>query len=184
MRSLVTLVTGGLSMKQFFNRLKKDFSDKEYAHSYMESHAVSRLAAQIHALRKQRSWSQEQLAAATGIAQERISKIESADFDSLTMKTLHKFSRAFDINLHIAFEPFSRGILDVANLNPEQLEVRSREDDLASSFTDSTLFVNSCGQWRAINHLRAVQVAPMGGPIKPEVNKWQPLGRPQEKIAV
>lgn len=170
-------------MKKFFNRLKKGFGDKEYAHSYMESHAISRLAAQIHALRKQRGWSQEQLAAQTGIAQERISKIESADFYSLTITTLRKFSRAFDVNLHIAFEPFSRGILDVANLNREQLEVKRREDDLATSFTDHTVFVHNSGEWKAINHLRVLEVVAPHQPLKPVNNAWQPLGMAQEKVA-
>ena len=170
-------------MKEFFDRLKKDFADKEYAHSYMEGHVVSRLAAQIHALRKQRGWSQDQLAIQTGIAQERISKIESADFDSLTMKTLEKFSRAFDVNLHIAFEPFSRGILDVANLSREQLEVNSREADLSASFTDQTVFVRSSGEWKAINHIRVIQSVTPLRPLQP-VNTWQPLGTPQELVAL
>ncbi len=171
-------------MKEFFNRLKKDFADKEYAHSYMESHAVSRLAAQIHTLRKQRGWSQEELAAQTGIAQERISKIESANFDSLTMKTLQKLSRAFDVNLHIAFESFSCGILDVANLNREQLEVISREADLSASFTNHTVFVRSSGEWKAINHLQPVKSVAPRQPLMPKNNTWQPLGIPQEKLAL
>lgn len=173
-------------MKEFFNRLKSDFADKEYAHSYMESHAVSRLAAQIHALRNQRGWSQEQLAAHSGIAQERISKIESADFDSLTMKTLQKFSKAFDVNLRIEFEPFSRGILDVANLNREQLEVTSREADLTSSFTNQTIFVQGGGEWRAINHLRSVEITVPRQPLKFKLDEstWQDLETPQEKIAL
>ncbi len=180
---LKTQQKGELNMKEFFNRLKSDFSDKEYAHSYMESHAVSRLAAQIHTLRNQRGWSQEQLAAHSGIAQERISKIESADFDSLTMKTLQKFSKAFDVNLHIEFESFSRAILDVANLNREQLEVKSREDDLAKSFTNNTLFVLGGGEWKAINHLQVVKIVSPSQPLKLQANTtWQNLDVPQ-KIA-
>lgn len=171
-------------MKEFFNRLKQDFSDEEYAHSYMESHAVSRLAAQIHALRIQRGWSQEQLAAHSGVAQERISKIESADFSSLTMKTLQKFSRAFDVNLHIAFDSFSHGILSVANLNRDQLEVKNREEDLATSFTNHTIFVQGGGEWKAINHLRIIKNEAPHQPLKPMANIWQPLGMPQEKIAL
>lgn len=120
-------------MKELFSRLADDFADKEYAHSYMEGHAVSRIAAQIYVLRRQRGLSQEELSEISGIAQERISKIESADFSSLTMKTLQKLSRAFDVHLHIAFEPFTRGIIDVGNLHPWQLEVPRRADDLESS---------------------------------------------------
>jgi transcriptional regulator with XRE-family HTH domain len=164
-------------MKEFFNRLKQDFADKEYAHSYMESHTVSRLAAQIHALRIQRGWSQEQLAEHSGIAQERISKIESADFDSLTMKTLQKFSRAFDVNLFIAFDSFCHGILDVANLNREQLEVKSREEDLTTSFTNKTVFVQGGSEWKAMNHLHTVIVMAPRQPLTIEPNRdtWQNL---------
>lgn len=171
-------------MKEFFNRLKQDFSDREYAHSYMESHAVSRLAAQIYALRIQRGWSQEQLAAHSGVAQERISKIESADFSSLTMKTLQKFSRAFDVNLHIAFDSFSHGILGIANLNRDQLEVKNREEDLSTSFTNHTIFVQGGGEWKAINHLRIIKNEAPHHPLKPIINTWQPIGTPQERIAL
>lgn len=166
-------------MREFFKRLTESFSDKEYAHSYMESHAVSRLAAQIHALRKQRGWSQEELAKYAGIAQERISKIESADFDSLTMKTLQKFSKAFDVNLHIAFESFSKGILDVANLTPERLEIKSREEDLATSFTENTMFIHSNGEWKAINHIHAVKMFVPRQPLSPTQDQaWQDLDAP------
>lgn len=171
-------------MKEFFNHLKEAFANKEYAHSYLESHAVSRLAAQIHALRKQRDWSQEELSLKTGIAQERISKIESANFDSLTMKTLQKFSRAFDVNLRVAFEPVTYGILDVANLNCDQLEVKPREEDLATSFTDNTVFVQSKGEWKAINHLRPINNTISRQPLHPR-NDWQNLGTPAPvKVAV
>lgn len=170
-------------MEHFFNRLKKDFEDKEYAHSYMESHAVSRLAAQFHALRKQRGWSQEELSAKTGIAQETISKIESANFNSLTMKTLQKFSKAFDVNLFIAFEPFSRGILDVANLRREQLEVKSRAEDLWTCFGEQTTFVRRGGAWTAVPHLRVVYTQPSAKPLNPAKGSWQSLGSPQ-KLAV
>lgn len=122
-------------MRKFFKQLATDFTDKDYAHSYMEEHAVSRLAAQIHALRKQRGWSQQELSDKSGLAQERISKIESANFSSLTMKTLQKLSRAFDVHLHITFEPFSKGIVDIGNLHTEQLEVIGRPEDLETAFS-------------------------------------------------
>lgn len=171
-------------MNNFFNKLKNNFAEKEYAHSYMEGHTVSRLAAQIYALRNQRGWSQEQLAINSGTAQERISKIESADFDSLTIKTLRKFSKAFDVNLHIAFDSFSNGILDVANLNRENLEVKSREEDLAESFTTQTTFVRGGGEWKAINHIYSVKIMVPRQPLKvqPDENTWQNLDDPQ-KIA-
>lgn len=118
-------------MKELLKRLTAEFQDEEYAHAYMESHAVSRIAAQIYALRKQRGWTQRQLSEKSGVAQERISKIESADFSSLTMSTLQKFSRAFDVDMTVSFRAFSQGIMDVVNLNAEALKVEDRTADLA-----------------------------------------------------
>lgn len=117
-------------MNELRSNLAKEFLDKEYAHAYMHANCVSRIAAQIHALRKQRGLSQEQLAELAGVKQERISKIESGSFDSLTMKTLHKLAEAFDTNLLIKFQPFSDGILDIINLSAAALKVASREEDL------------------------------------------------------
>lgn len=117
-------------MKEFVKDLVEEFGDADFAHSYMQSHAISRIAAQIYALRKQRNWSQSELSKKSGIAQERISKIESADFESITLKTLQKFARAFDIDLRVNFSSFSLGIIDIIKLDPKQLEVLERETDL------------------------------------------------------
>lgn len=117
-------------MSALVNLLANEFADKDYAHGYMEGHLISRIAAQIHALRKQRGWSQLELAEKAGTSQERVSKIESADFSSLTLKSLLKFSEAFDVNLHVTYNSFCEGILDVANLEPERLKVASRTESL------------------------------------------------------
>lgn len=137
-------------MNELTDRLAKEFGDGEYAHAYMESHLVSRLAAQIHALRRQRGWSQEQLAEKSGIAQERISKIESADFESLTLKTLQKFSRAFDVNLQVEFVAFSSGIRDVVSLSKEALKVEPRAVDLANLQSQRTYFPEQLRYWQSV----------------------------------
>ncbi|MEK6787938.1 MAG: helix-turn-helix transcriptional regulator [Pseudomonadota bacterium] len=126
-------------MSALVNLLANEFADKDYAHGYMEGHLISRIAAQIHALRKQRGWSQLELAEKAGISQERVSKIESADFTSLTLKSLLKFSEAFDVNLHVTYNSFCEGILDVANLEPERLKVASREESIADIATQRVL---------------------------------------------
>lgn len=118
-------------MNALLETLIAEFGDKEYAHAYIEEHANLRLAAQIRALRLQRKLSQVELAQLAGMAQERISKIESADFDSLTLKTLRKFSQAFDVHLRIGFESFSQALQEFAQLSREQLERPSRADSLA-----------------------------------------------------
>lgn len=121
----------------------------------MQGHLVSRIAAQIFVLRKQRNWTQEQLAAKAGVAQERVSKIESADFTSLTLASLNKFAEAFDVSLRVSFEPFSQGILDVANFRPQNLAVPAREADLAI-FCGQDCRIGNDGNWR-VSALSAVR---------------------------
>lgn len=144
-------------MSELAERLANEFADKEYAHAYMESHAISRVAAQVHALRKQRGLSQQKLAELSGIAQERISKIESGDFTSLTMSSLNKLARAFDVDLRVAFEAFSAGILDVINLSKDKLEVLPREADLAS-LNDQALRIGYDGNWTVVDPRRLASV--------------------------
>jgi len=123
-------------MSDINKRLREEFKNKEYAHGYMESFCVDRIASQIHTLRKQRNLSQEELSQISGIAQERISKLESGDFSSITMKTLNKLSRAFDVNVSIKFESFSKAISDVIGLNESVLQVTGRDKDLTRPYLE------------------------------------------------
>lgn len=129
-------------MKELIDRLTSEFEDADYAHAYMESHLIDRIAAQIYTLRKQRNWSQQELSERSGVAQEKISKIESGDFTSLTIKTLQKFSRAFDVNLMVSFQGFSSGILDVVKLSKDKLTAASRSDDLKSLSRNNVVSYN------------------------------------------
>lgn len=153
--------------KTLASRLADEFADRDYAHAYMEEHAVSRIAAQVLTLRQQRGWSQSELARRAHVAQERVSKIENADFDSLTMKTLHKLAHAFDVAVHIGFESFSTGILDVVNLSKDRLRVESREDSLAI-FTTNRI-IKHCGDWKSVNgdHLSPVETFKPSAPVNP-----------------
>lgn len=117
-------------MSQLNISLKKRFKDKDYAHSYMNSHVVSRIGAQIHTIRKQRDLTQSELATQSGISQEKISLYENAEFSSLTLKTLYKLAKAFDVNLEVRFNEFSKGIEDVVAFSKKHLQVELRQDDL------------------------------------------------------
>ncbi len=111
-------------------RLIKEFEDKEYAHAYMDSHLIDRISTQIYQLRLQRGWTQQQLSIKSGIAQERISLLESGDFTSITMKTLRKLSEAFDVALTIKFESFADAVIDFVSLSVEKLQVDSRLESI------------------------------------------------------
>ena len=118
-------------MSNLQTRLLNDFEDAEVAHVYMDSHVNYKLAAQIHQTRQARGWTQEQLEAKSGIAQARISKIEAGDFDSLTMATMRKFAKAFDVTVRMELQPFSYGIYDVCNLSAATLAIPERSVSLS-----------------------------------------------------
>lgn len=117
-------------MNEVKSKLVEEFADKEYAHSYMAAHNVSRIAGQVYWSRKMRNWTQSELAERAGMAQERISKIEAGDFTSLTMSTLQKLAMALDINLRVEFEPFSHAIVHVCNQSISNFQLADREESL------------------------------------------------------
>lgn len=113
-------------MNELQNKLVEEFEDAEYAHGYMEGHLHDKLVAQIYWTRKSRGLTQAELAQKAGMAQEQISKIESGEFDSLTMKTLRKLARALDVNLRIEFEQFSNAVYDVCHQTIEAMQIQDR----------------------------------------------------------
>lgn len=117
-------------MNKLRNELAEDFKDPEYAHAYLEENSNMRIAAQVRALRVSHNWTQDDLAIASGMKQARISKIESADFDSLTLKTLRKLAQSFDVNLFVSFNSVSDAVNDFIGLSKERLVCESRMESL------------------------------------------------------
>lgn len=119
-------------MNDLQRKLVNEFSEKIYAHGYMESQSHEVLVGQIYWTRKARNLTQKQLAELSGIAQERISKIESGAVNSLTMSTLRKLSRALDVSLHVGFEPFDQAILNIGKISKDTLAIQPRTESLNS----------------------------------------------------
>ena len=170
-------------MRELAEQLAQEFSDKEYAHAYMEEHGNMALAAQIKTLREQRGLTQEQLAELAGMKQERICALENVDYDAWTTRTLRKLARAFDTHLAVTFVPFSKGILDVVNLSREGLGVLPREEDLSAFKKHSIIRTGS--SWKAIDgsHLALVTRLTFTPPIQP-TRSWQVLNSNQVLDAV
>jgi DNA-binding Xre family transcriptional regulator len=143
-------------MNEFLKTLAEELKDKGYAHAYMSEQANMRIASQVRALRLQRGWTQQHLARASGMAQERISKIEAADFDSLTLSTLRKLAGAFDVHVMATFVQFSSAILDFVALSPEWLQCRSRDEDLA-------IFCTSFDATNLLSQTTAASISVAGG---------------------
>lgn len=118
-------------MSDIRDDLRDEFlGDKDYAHAYMDSHVDAFIATQIKVLREQREWSQEKLAAETGMKQERISVLENVDYASWSLSTLRRFAKAYDLVVRVTFEEFGTEIGRMSEFSAEGLKRRSRVDDL------------------------------------------------------
>ena len=117
-------------MKGLIDLLKKEFSDKEYRHGYVDEFLNSYIATQIKVLREQRGWSQEKLAQETGMKQSRISVLESTNYYSWNISTLERFAKAFDVPLNVSFGTFSDRLIDIETFGRESLERCAFNEDL------------------------------------------------------
>lgn len=170
-------------MNELVERLTDEFSDKEYAHAYIEEHGNMILAAQLKTLREQRGLTQARLAELAGMKQERISALENVEYDAWTVKTLRKLAKALDTGLQVSFVPFSASIMSIVNVSRANLEILPRTDDLSSLRRHK--IVMSSGHWKAIDgtHLAPVQSLVFHEPIQPTPS-WQHLPSPQVTRAV
>lgn len=170
-------------MSELAQKITEEFSNKNYAYGYMESHVDAAIAAQIKTLREQRGLTQAQLAELAGMKQERVCALEDVDYSAWTVKTLRKLAKAFDVHLQVRFAPFSKGILDVVNLSKESLKVTPRDEDL-KEFAKQSLG-NSDGEWKPINAAPRITLSlkTINGPASPTKNWWQLNELQSDKIA-
>ncbi|MBI3799144.1 MAG: helix-turn-helix transcriptional regulator [Deltaproteobacteria bacterium] len=104
--------------------------DKAYRDAFVGSQINIELAFQIRALREKRGWTQGQLAKKAGMAQPRISAIETPGKGKLNLETLRRLASAFDVGLTVRFVPFSEMIEWVEYFSPDSFSVPSFEEDM------------------------------------------------------
>ena len=115
-------------MRSIF-KLWRKLRDKAYRDGYTESQLSVEVPFQIRAIRKARGWTQAQLAERSGIPQARISHIEQAGRDPLSLRTLYRLAAAFDVGLQVQFVPFSELVRREAAFDPETFRVPSFTED-------------------------------------------------------
>lgn len=90
------------------NELFEYLSNPEVRHAYVDSSIRRLLALKIKALRKARGYSQEELGRlADNIKQTQISRLEDAQYNGMTVATLKRVAKAFDVALLVDLVPFS-----------------------------------------------------------------------------
>lgn len=104
---------------------------KPYREAFAASVIKRLLPAQIRVLRRQRGWSQAQLAKESNLTQGAISRAEDPEYGNLTVNTLVRVAAGFDCAYIGRFVPFSELGRWYSMLSDErQLEVQSFDKDL------------------------------------------------------
>lgn len=109
-------------MDEMRDSLREEFQEPEARRDYAEMFLDSSIALQIKALRQQRGWTQQELAARAGLKQSQVSAMEQASFSSWTLRTLRKLAKAFDLALTVRFESFGWLLDDALSSSREALE--------------------------------------------------------------
>ena len=83
------------------------FEDKEFRHQYVSDWLKEFIAMQIRLTREEKDWAQEKLADEAETTQTQISRLENPAYAGMSVNTLKKLAKAFDVALSIRFIPFS-----------------------------------------------------------------------------
>jgi transcriptional regulator with XRE-family HTH domain len=103
--------------------------DKGYRHGMVNAQIEIDLPFQIRALRKQRGWTQPELAAKTGMKQPRISNMEKPGVTHFSLETLRRLAEAFDVALVVRFAPFSE-LHWSQSFSPDEFAVQSFGEEI------------------------------------------------------
>jgi transcriptional regulator with XRE-family HTH domain len=124
---------GLLSKVGLLGRIRRN---KEARAKLVASNLDKGIAFQIRATRDKRVWTQAELAAAAGMGQNNISRLERDDYGKHTLSSLKRIANALDVALVVRFIPFSQYIKWLSGtpfldegIGPEALAVPSFEDE-------------------------------------------------------
>tara|TARA_R110002072_G_scaffold93699_1_gene207624 strand:+ start:1026 stop:1607 length:582 start_codon:yes stop_codon:yes gene_type:complete len=131
------------------------FSNKDYRDAYVESYLFASLAEQIQLLRRDRGFTQAQLAKLSGKKQSQISKLEKIDNHEATMTTLLSMASAFDVAIKINFVPFSEVARSAASLSDHAIAPKSFDADTLNEMHTRN-FVS------AVNYARFIKTGTIG----------------------
>ena len=110
-------------------KLIEQLKDERYRDAFVSEHIDTGIPFQIRAIRKQRKWTQKELADNAGMLQERISVAENPNYAKFNLKTLKKIASAFGVALVVRFVPISELVEWELNLSSKSLEAIKFEDD-------------------------------------------------------
>lgn len=101
-------------------------------HAYLEAEVITGLAHQIRAIRKQRGWSQGELAKRLGTTQTVVSRMEDPSYGRYSLKSLIDLAKAFDTGMQVRFISFITMLQETYRPNAKGREVMAFADEAPS----------------------------------------------------
>jgi len=95
-----------MNTKSSNSHLWSKLDDRDYRKAFLIGQFKRMVPFQIQILRKQRGWSQEQLAEASGLTQGVISRAEDPDYGNLTINTVLRIANGLDVAFIGKFAPY------------------------------------------------------------------------------
>jgi transcriptional regulator with XRE-family HTH domain len=109
----------------------REMKEKAYRHGLVNAQIEIDLPFQIRALRKQRGWTQPELALRAEMKQPRISAMEKPGRTNFSLETLKRLAEAFDVALIVRFASFGDLLSWSDTFLPDEFEVPSFDKELA-----------------------------------------------------
>ena len=120
------------ALKASISDLWEELREKEAREGYSEAQFDIEIPCQIEALRRNKGWSIEKLASASGIPVDRLKDIECFELTP-SILDLQRIASAFDVGLLIKFAPFSELVRLEESFNPKTFNVFSYDEDALPS---------------------------------------------------
>jgi transcriptional regulator with XRE-family HTH domain len=105
--------------------LARNLGDPEFRQGYLEDQVRTNIAFQIHALRNQRGWTQQELAEEADKPASGISRLEDPDYGKVSLTTLLEIAEALDVALLVQFVEWDDWLERMADVSPAGLQKRS-----------------------------------------------------------
>jgi len=104
-------------------------NEPEVRHLYVDSSIRQLLAMQLRKMREAREKSQDEIGDKAGMKQSAVARLEDPRYSSMTLATLKRLAKAFDVALMVHFAPFSEFIAWNTNLDEPHLSPPSFGDE-------------------------------------------------------
>jgi transcriptional regulator with XRE-family HTH domain len=118
-------------------RSLKAIRNKRSREALVDAHLRNGIAFQIRAMRRERNWTQDDLAGQSEMKPTQITRVENPGYGSHTLTTLKRIAAAFDVALVVRFVPFSE--LLEWDSGPRNMTPASFGEELESASGESHL---------------------------------------------